>query len=106
MESLIYLDNAATSFPKPDSTHEAVHEFYSKFGVNPGRSGCDLGINAEQMIHGTRRRFSEFFNRSLIESGKTKDPNRLVFTWRRTPRASSTRRKSARRSRKTPSWSS
>ena len=80
MESLIYLDNAATSFPKPETIHTAVHEFYSQYGVNPGRSGCDLGLNAEQMIHGTRRRFSEFFNRSLIEAGKTKDQNRLVFT--------------------------
>jgi len=80
MESLIYLDNAATSFPKPETIHTAVHDFYSQYGVNPGRSGCDLGLNAEQMIHGTRRRFSEFFNRSLIEAGKTKDQNRLVFT--------------------------
>ncbi|MHC4409130.1 MAG: aminotransferase class V-fold PLP-dependent enzyme [Planctomycetota bacterium] len=80
MDSVIYLDNAATSFPKPESTHVAVHEFYSKFGVNPGRSGCDMGVNAEQMIHGTRQRFSEFFNRSLVEAGKAKDPNRLVFT--------------------------
>jgi cysteine desulfurase family protein len=80
MESLIYLDNAATSFPKPDATHDAVRDFYSKYGVNPGRSGCDLGLNAEQMIHETRRRFTAFFNRSLVEAGKAKDPNRLVFT--------------------------
>ena len=79
MEEIIYLDNAATSFPKPDSVHDAVRDFYSKYGVNPGRSGCDLGINAEQMIHGTRRRLSAFFNRSLVEAGQPKDPNRLVF---------------------------
>ena len=80
MESLIYLDNAATSFPKPDEVHTAVHEFYSRYGVSPGRSGCDLGISAEQMIHGTRRRFSEFFNKSLVDAGKPPDTNRLVFT--------------------------
>ena len=80
MEELIYLDNAATSFPKPESVHTAVRDFYSKYGVNPGRSGCDLGITAEQMIHGTRKRLSAFFNRSLAETGKAKDPNRLVFT--------------------------
>ena len=80
MEELIYLDNAATSFPKPDSVHQAVQEFYSQYGVNPGRSGCDLGLTAEQMIHGTRKRLSAFFNASLVAAGKPKDPNRLVFT--------------------------
>ncbi|MFH1747756.1 MAG: aminotransferase class V-fold PLP-dependent enzyme [Planctomycetota bacterium] len=80
MEDIIYLDNAATSFPKPDSMHDAVREFYRSNGVNPGRTGCDLAINAEQMIHGTRKRLSAFFNQSLVDAGKTKDPNRLVFT--------------------------
>jgi len=80
MEGIIYLDNAATSFPKPDAVHDAVRDFYSQNGVNPGRTGCDLAINAEQMVHGTRQRLSAFFNKSLIESGITKDPDRLVFT--------------------------
>ncbi len=80
MEELIYLDNAATTFPKPDSVHDAVRRFYSEYGVNPGRSGCDLGLSAEQMIHRTRERLSTFFNRTLVEAGKPKDPNRLVFT--------------------------
>ncbi len=80
MPDLIYLDNAATSYPKPDAVHDAVRAFYSQYGVNPGRSGCDLGITAEEMIHTTRRRLSAFFNRSLMKSGKAKDANRLVFT--------------------------
>ena len=80
MDGLIYLDNAATSFPKPDVVHDTVREFYRTKGVNPGRTGCDLAIAAEEMIHGTRKAFSEFFNKSLIESGGEKDPNRLVFT--------------------------
>ncbi|MDY7108683.1 MAG: aminotransferase class V-fold PLP-dependent enzyme [Planctomycetota bacterium] len=80
MEQIIYLDNGATSFPKPDLVHEAVRDFYARNGVNPGRTGCDLAINAEKMIHDTRQRLSVFFNRSLIEAGQVKDPNRLVFT--------------------------
>jgi cysteine desulfurase/selenocysteine lyase len=80
MDGIIYLDNAATSFPKPDAVHDATREFYSRNGVNPGRTGCDLAIAAEEMIHGTRRRLSAFFNRSLVEAGKPGDPNRLVFT--------------------------
>ncbi len=54
MTDLIYLDNAATSFPKPDVVHDEIREFYSRYGVNPGRSGCDLGLAAEEMIHRTR----------------------------------------------------
>jgi cysteine desulfurase/selenocysteine lyase len=80
MEDLIYLDNAATSFPKPGIVHDTVRDFYSTNGVNPGRTGCDLALEAEQMIHGTRTRLSAFFNESLVTSGRTKDPNRLVFT--------------------------
>ncbi len=80
MQNIIYLDNAATSFPKPDSVHDAVREFYRSYGVNPGRTGCDLALHAEEMIHNTRKRLSAFFNASLVRAGKTKDPNRLVFT--------------------------
>ncbi len=80
MDQIVYLDNAATSFPKPDAMHDAVREFYSRNGVNPGRTGCDLAINAEQMIHGTRKKLSAFFNPSLERAGRPKDPNRLVFT--------------------------
>ena len=80
MDEIIYLDNAATSFPKPDVVHDAVRDFYRENGVNPGRTGCDLALNAEHMIHGTRQRLSAFFNQSLVDAGKTKDPNRLVFT--------------------------
>ncbi len=78
-EKLIYLDNAATTFPKPDQVHEAVKHFYSNYGVNPGRSGCDLALVAEEMIHNTRKKLSALFNPSLVKAGKEKDPNRLVF---------------------------
>jgi cysteine desulfurase family protein len=80
MDELIYLDNAATSFPKPDIVHDTVRDFYREMGVNPGRTGCDLAIEAGQMIDETRKMYSEFFNKDLIDAGKTKDFNRLVFT--------------------------
>jgi cysteine desulfurase/selenocysteine lyase len=80
MDKLIYLDNASTSFPKPDVVHDTVREFYRTNGVNPGRSTSDLAVAAEGMVQSTRRGFSEFFNKSLVDAGKEKDPNRLVFT--------------------------
>jgi len=38
MPELIYLDNAATTFPKPDVVHDSVRDFYRNYGVNPGRT--------------------------------------------------------------------
>lgn len=80
MIGTIYLDNAATSFPKPEVVREAMGSFCRQSGVNPGRSGCDLGLRAEAMVFGTRRQLSGFFNESLVASGHPPDPNRLCFT--------------------------
>ena len=80
MEKMIYLDNAATSFPKPPEVHEFMSAFYRTCGVNPGRSGCDMALQAEQMIHGTREKLTAFFNPSLAAAGNLPDPDRLVFT--------------------------
>ncbi len=83
MSDTIYLDNAATSFPKPEVVRHEMSSFCRESGVNPGRSGCDLGLRAESMVLGTRKKLSAFFNPSLVDpaSGKTsKDPNHLCFT--------------------------
>jgi len=80
MEKLVYLDNAATTFPKPETVHEAMHRFYRTAGVNPGRSGCDLALEAEERIRQARRSLTDLFNGSLKERGIAKDPDRLVFT--------------------------
>ncbi|OGL46179.1 MAG: cysteine desulfurase, partial [Candidatus Schekmanbacteria bacterium RBG_13_48_7] len=69
---MIYLDNAATSFPKPPEVLEFIYEFYRTHGVNPGRSGYDLSLEAEQMVFETRKLLTEFFNGD--------DPNRMSFT--------------------------
>ena len=79
MERVVYLDNAATSFPKPDEVHDCMKEFYKSAGVNPGRTGCDMALQAEQMIGETRRLLTDFFNPSLKAAGKKKDADRLVF---------------------------
>lgn len=80
MLGTIYLDNAATSFPKPEVVREAMGSFCRQSGVNPGRSGCDLGLRAESMVFGTRKKLTDFFNQSLLRSGMVKDPNRLCYT--------------------------
>lgn len=62
MSDLIYLDNAATAFPKPPVVIDAMSEFYRHYGVNPGRSGYDLAVEAGLMLDGARRLLDGFFN--------------------------------------------
>lgn len=73
MQDLIYLDNAATTFPKPKEVYDFMHQFYQKHGVNPGRSGYDATLETEEVVHGTRRMLTEFFNGT--------DPNHLTFSY-------------------------
>ncbi len=44
MDGIIYLDNAATTYPKPLEVYDFMNEFYKKNGVNPGRSGYDMSL--------------------------------------------------------------
>jgi len=71
-ERLIYLDNAATTFPKPHSMLQSVVETYARMGVSPGRGSYDLAAEAEALVESTRRRLARFFG--------APDHNRLVFT--------------------------
>ena len=58
---MIYLDNAATSFPKPAEPLRRALEKYLRLGASPGRGGYDLAVEAEQMVDGVRRTLCRFF---------------------------------------------
>ena len=73
MKELIYLDNSATLFPKPKEVLDFMDSFYRHYGVNPGRSGYDLCMEAEQMVQETRKLLTEFFHGTKYEH--------LVFTY-------------------------
>ena len=73
---MIYLDNAATSFPKPEETYAFMDRFYRTHGVNPGRSGFDLCMETGHLVDETRALLTRFFNGT--------DPNRLVFGYNST----------------------
>lgn len=77
MTEYIYLDNSATTFPKPENVYQAMDTFFRNSGVNPGRSGTDKALEAENVIYGTRKRLTRFFNGS-------DDPNRLIFGYNAT----------------------
>lgn len=76
MSNMIYLDNGATSFPKPEEVYKFMDDFYRNFGVNPGRSGYDLCMESGEVIETTRKMMTQFFNGT--------DPNRLCFSYNST----------------------
>ncbi len=72
---LIYFDNAATVWPKPESVYKFMDQFYRTHGVNPGRSGYDLAIEAGSLLTNLRKRLTKFFG------GDEDTPERLVFSY-------------------------
>lgn len=56
---MIYLDNAATSFPKPESVSNAVYGVMTRLGANPGRSGHRMSLAAGRIIMNCREALAE-----------------------------------------------
>jgi cysteine desulfurase family protein len=71
---MIYLDNSATTFPKPDVVYDFMSNFYRKHGVNPGRSGFDAALETEEIVNNTRKMLTKLFNGG-------DDYNRLTFSY-------------------------
>ena len=69
---MIYLDHAATSWPKPPEVLRAMTDVLEGAGGNPGRSGHRVSIAAARVIYDTREEISRFFGVS--------DPLRVIFT--------------------------
>lgn len=69
---MIYLDNAATSWPKPESVYRAMDEFLRSSGGNPGRGGHSMSIAAARVIDDARLRMAQLIN--------APDKNRVIFT--------------------------
>jgi cysteine desulfurase/selenocysteine lyase len=70
-EHIIYLDNAATTYPKPRHMLEAMISAYARLGVSPGRGSYDLAVEAEDMVQETRAKVARFFG--------APDPDRVIF---------------------------
>lgn len=71
MSDFIYLDNGATSFPKPEAVYAFMDSFYRTNGASPGRAGHDMSLASGDILHETRQMMTDFL-------GGT-DPSRLVF---------------------------
>ncbi|NBT63465.1 MAG: aminotransferase class V-fold PLP-dependent enzyme, partial [Planctomycetia bacterium] len=69
---MIYLDNAATSFPKPESVYKAMDRFAREDLANPGRAGHKMALAAERALDDCRHRLNQLF--------KGTSPERFIFT--------------------------
>ena len=69
---MIYLDNSATSFPKPREVQEKMNECMKKYCANPGRSGHRMSMKISEEVYLCREKISEMFN--------VKSPNNVIFT--------------------------
>lgn len=65
---MIYLDNSATSFPKPQSVSVAVNKALKEYGANPGRSGHKMAIKSAKEVYACRETVAEFFNAKSAEN--------------------------------------
>lgn len=72
-DRMIYFDNAATSFPKPQVVYDQIMDSMMNYGANPGRSGHKMALKASRGIFGARNSLSKLLN---IE-----DPLDIVFTF-------------------------
>src|ERR1700730_10371797 len=69
---MIYLDNAATSFPKPESVYQALDRFARHDLANPGRAGHKMALAAERALDDARHLLNQLFHGEA--------PERFVFT--------------------------
>ena len=68
---MIYLDNAATSFPKPPSVLRAMTEALREYGANPGRGGHKLALQAGRTVEKCREAAANLLGAR---------PERVIFT--------------------------
>src|SRR4029078_8270575 len=69
---MIYLDNAATSFPKPEPVYQALDRFARTQLANPGRAGHRMAMGAERALDDTRPALNQVF--------RGESPDRWIFT--------------------------
>jgi cysteine desulfurase family protein len=68
----VYLDNAATTYPKPEPVYSAIMRFMREVGGSAGRSGHRRSVEAGRVVYSAREELAGLFGIS--------DPLRLAFT--------------------------
>ena len=73
---MIYLDNAATSFPKPACVADAMTDALTRCGANPGRAGHTLSLSAGRIVEGCREELAQMLGEE--------DASRVAFAFNTT----------------------
>lgn len=68
----LYMDNAATSFPKPRTVLEAMRQYATELGASPGRGSYHESIESGKLIARCRQRLNTLIN--------GENPDHVVFT--------------------------
>ncbi|MEG2200537.1 MAG: aminotransferase class V-fold PLP-dependent enzyme, partial [Anaerovorax sp.] len=69
---MIYLDNAATTYPKPEIVYDSIMDCMKNYCANPGRAGHKLAMKAAREIYDARENVANLFN--------VDNPMNIVFT--------------------------
>lgn len=69
---MIYLDNAATTYPKPEKVYDAILDCMKNYCANPGRAGHKLAMRAAREIYDARESLARLFN--------IDNPMNIIFT--------------------------
>lgn len=69
---MIYLDNAATTWPKPEPVYRAVDAAMREHGANPGRGAYRMSVEAQRLVDDARHSVCRLFN--------APSPDRVIFT--------------------------
>jgi len=64
----VYLDNAATSFPKPITVYNSIMNYMTNIGSNPGRGASSSSIKGNKVIFDARNALAEFFHFDKVEN--------------------------------------
>lgn len=73
---MIYLDNAATTYPKPKTVYKNVMDAMTRYGANPGRGSHAMAVEGARVIYETRELLARLFN--------IDDPLNVIFTFNAT----------------------
>lgn len=65
---MIYLDNSATSYPKPQCVLDGVNDVFKLYGANPGRGSYKMAIDTSEQIYNCRKIISEYFHLPYAEN--------------------------------------
>ncbi|APC79762.1 TPA: aminotransferase class V-fold PLP-dependent enzyme [Clostridium botulinum] len=64
----VYLDNAATTYPKPEKVYSSILNYMKNVGASPGRGGYENALTGDRIVYKCRQSLINLFNFNKIEN--------------------------------------